>query len=304
MGMLKPGSLVARPLHTTDLTAVRRILETSAFTYARFTDAELPSLLGSRPAIGAFTVPNNPLSIMLNTSSLQAFLVTGSLVAPCAWLGGFGVTETESQRFTDYLDLLLPALERALYERGARTLYYSGSDLDADWLRPILEARGFDLVTTLRSYDKDDYAIPAWGDTTLEVRPFARADLPGVVAVENAAFADLWRYDAAGFIEVERTYPYFVVAEDEQGIAGYQFSAVDDRIGYLVRIAAHPRAERRGVGTRLLAEAVYYFERQRTRRIVLNTEDRNTRAHRLYERFGFHQVYPRGFVLGRPIAAS
>lgn len=295
--MLKRETLAVRELHTADLAAVRRVLETSEYTYYRFTPEELRRVLATRPAFGAFSIPSGPLG-RVTGGTLQAFLVVSALVPPTAWLGGFGVVWSEGARFTDYLDLLLPAIARAVSARGARTLYYSGTDLDADWLRAVLEARGFHLVTTLRSYDKSDFTIPTWGNQRVRVRPFTPADIAGVLAVENAAFDQLWRYDAEGFLEVAESYPYFVVAEDEQGIAGYQFNAVDGGTGYLVRIAVHPRAEGQQVGTRLMAEAVRYFETHHAFKIVLNTEESNHRAHRLYERFGFYLVHPRGFVLG------
>jgi ribosomal-protein-alanine N-acetyltransferase len=292
-----------RPLGRTDLDAVRHLLDTSEFTYTRIGPDEMPRVLATRPAVGAFSTPPGPLA-RITGGTLQAILLLSTLVPPCAWIGAFGVTWAASSAYAEYLDALLPEIERLATARGARTLYYSGNDLDSDWLRAPLEARGFRLFTLLRAYDKDGYAIPSWGDTTLRVRPFARADTPGVLAVEDAAFAPLWRYDADGFAEVDDTYPYFVVAEDDQGIAGYQFSIVDRRTGFLVRIAVHPRAEGRGVGTRLMAEATYYFERQRAQRILLNTEESNTRAHRLYERFGFRHVPPQGFVLARDIALA
>jgi ribosomal protein S18 acetylase RimI-like enzyme len=298
--MLRHETQAVRELVGGDVAAVRRVLETSEFTYARFAPEELPRLLATRPGLGAFSLPPGPLG-RVTGGTLQAFVVVSSLVPPCAWLGAFGVIWSEGARFTDYLDLLLPAVERAVAARGARALYYSGSDLDADWLRPLLEARSFRLMTTLRAYDKHDYHIPALGDLQVRVRPFTAADLPGLLAVEEACFDPLWRYDADGFREVEETYPYFVVAEDAQGIVGYQFNAVDGRAGYLVRIAVHPRAEGQGIGTRLMAEAVRYFAGKRVRSILLNTEEWNHRAHRLYEHFGFHLVHPRGFVLGRAI---
>jgi ribosomal-protein-alanine N-acetyltransferase len=298
--VLKRETVAVRELHSADLAAVRRVLETSEYTYYRFTSEELRGILATRPALGAFTIPSGPLG-RVTGGTLQAFLVINALVPPTAWLGGFGVVWSESARFADYLDLLLPPITRAVAGRGARTLYYSGTDVDADWLRAALEARDFQLVTTLRSYDKIGFSIPTWGNQRVRVRAVAPADLPGVVTVENAAFQQLWRYDGAGFLEVARTYPYFVVAEDEQGIVGYQFNAVDRSTGYLVRIAIHPRAEGQGVGARLMAEAVRYFETQHVLKIVLNTEETNYRAHRLYERFGFFLVYPRGFVLGRQI---
>lgn len=298
--MVKSEALGVRELGAADLGALRRLLDTSEYTYYRFTREELPRLLATRPALGVFSVPTGPLG-RVTGGTLRAFLLVSSLVPPCAWLGGFGVVWSESERYAEYLDLLLPAVERASAARGARTLYYSGSDLDGDWLRGDLEARGFRLVTTLRSYDKTDASVPAPGNQHVRVRRFGPADLPGVVAVENAAFEPLWRYDDAGFLEVNELYPYFVVAEDASGIVGYQFNAVDGDMGYLVRIAVHPRAEGQGIGTRLMAEAIHYFVSQRTRKILLNTEENNHHAHRLYERFAFHLVHPRGFVLARDI---
>jgi ribosomal-protein-alanine N-acetyltransferase len=298
--MTKSQPTNVRPLGRGDLGAVRRLLQTSDYAYGRFTPDELPLLLETRPAMGVFSVPTGPLA-RVTGGTLQAFALLNSLVPPTAWLGGFGVIWSERERYRQYLDLLLPELERRAAERGARMLYYSGTDLEANWLLDDLEARGLTLVTTLRSYDKVDLEIPAAGNAHMRVRPFAAGDLDGVLAVEQAAFEPLWRYDGPGFLEVQSLYPYFVVAEDENGIAGYQFNAVDGPTGYLVRIAVQPGAEGRGVGTRLLAEAVRYFAREHVHAILLNTEESNHRAHRLYERFGFHLVHPRGFVLGRPI---
>lgn len=299
--MLKDETLTLRDLAATDVAAVRRILEASEYTHYRFGPEELPRLLGTLPAVGAFGTPSSRLA-RVTTGSLRAFLLINWLVPPSAWLGGFGVTWSEGGSFAEYLAALLPPIARHAAARGARMLYYSGSDLDADWLSGTLETHGFRLMTLLRSYDKDDFAIPSPGNARVRVRPFTPEDAPGVVAVENLAFDQLWRHDVASFLDVAETYPYFVVAEDDQGICGYQFNAVDATTGYLVRIAIHPRVEGQGVGTRLMAEATRYFQQHRVWKIVLNTEETNTRAHALYERFGFHLVQPRGFVLGREVA--
>jgi ribosomal protein S18 acetylase RimI-like enzyme len=79
---------------------------------------------------------------------------------------------------------------------------------------------------------------------------------------------------------------------------------VESGIGFLVRIAVHPRAQGEGIGARLMADAVHYFRQHRVWKIVLNTEETNTRAHQLYEWFGFQLVEPRGFVLGLDIAGQ
>ena len=299
--MIPQETLTLRTLKKADATAIRRILGTSEYLHYRVDGDELTRVLAALPAVGAFSVPAGPLG-RVTGGTLQAFLLVNWLVPTGAWIGGFGVTWSEGLRFERYLDALLPALERACRARGAPNLYYSGGDLDSDWLREPLQARRFELVSVLRSYDKAGFAVPSTGNQEVRVRPFTRADVAGVVAVEREAFDSLWQHDAASFLDVAAHYPYFVVAEDASGIAGYQFNTLDAGLGYLVRIAVHPRVAGQGVGTRLMAEAVRYFERCGVRKILLNSEEQNTRAHALYERFGFMHVPPQGFVLGRPIA--
>lgn len=293
--------LLVRPLTAADAGAVRRILQTSEYTHSRFAPNELPRLLERLPSAGVFSTPSGRLERVTH-GSLHAFLLVNWAVPPSAWIGGFGLTWSDGGRFAEYLDLLLPQVERQAAARGATTLYYSGGDVGGDWLRGTLEQRGFTLHSLLRSYDKLDFAVPDEGNRTVRVRAFKPEDAAALAILEERCFEQLWRYDAAGFREVAETYPYFVVAEDEQSIAGYQFNAVDATTGYLVRIAVHPHAQGAGVGTRLLAEAVRYFQRHKVWRIVLNTHEDNTRAQALYERFGFQQVPPQGFVLSRPIA--
>ncbi|WIG60045.1 MAG: hypothetical protein OJF49_002793 [Ktedonobacterales bacterium] len=292
-----------RALRSADAPSVRRILDTSEYTHVRFNPEEVPTLLGTLPAFGVASAPSGRLA-RVTTGSLRAFLLLNWLVAPSAWIGGFGVTWSEGARYAEYLRALLPPLARAAAARGATHLYYSGGNAESDWLRAPLEACGFGLVTLLRSYDKDDTALPntTGANERVRVRPFTPADIEGVLAVEQQCFDQLWRHDAASFLDVAASYPYFVVAEDDQGIAGYQFNTLDATTGYLVRIAVHPRAAGQGIGARLMTEAIAYFRQERVWRILLNTEERNTRARALYERFGFHLVEPRGFVLGGAIA--
>ena len=288
--MVMDRALTVRELTASDLPAVRRLMSTSDYLYCRFGPEELPRLLARKPGVAAFSGP-----------TLQAFLLTNILAPPSAWLGGFGVIWSEGTRFERYLDLLLPAYIAAVRRANATSLYYTGGDLDSDWLKETLLARQFDLLTTLRSYDKDDYAIPSEGDQQVLVRPFQRADMNELLQVEEACFDQYWRYDAPSFLEIAETYPYFVVAVQDGRVIGYQFNTVDAGMGFLVRIAVHPSLNSRGIGARLMAQAVRFFQRERVWKIALNTEERNHHAHRLYEWFGFHLVQPQGFVLERPL---
>ena|SRR5579872_5610021 len=275
-----------RLLTIDDIKSVTRLLSTSEYIYQRFTIEELPMLLKMYPAVGLF-----------HGSTLQSFLISQTVSTPSAWIGGYGVSWTESRSYIPMLDTLLAQLAPLLLKRGTRYLYYSGNDLDNDWLRAILLARDFKLHRLLYAYDKVDYNIPSPGNTQALVRPVKSGDIPALLAIEQACFEDFWRYDTFSFEDIISTHPYFVVVEWQGKVVGYQFNALDNEYGYLVRIAVHPAASGKGIGVRLMSEAINFFKRANVLRIMLNTQEDNTHAHRLYEWFGFIRVPQVGFVL-------
>ncbi|HEX6477514.1 MAG TPA: GNAT family N-acetyltransferase [Ktedonobacteraceae bacterium] len=275
-----------RLLTVDDLSLITRLLNTSEYIYQRFTQDELPSLLKYYPTVGLF-----------NGSSLRGFLLSQTVNPPSAWLGGFGVSWTESQSFIKLLDILLEQLTRQLITRGVRYLHYSGNDLQNDWLRDVLLPRGFRPHRQLYAYDKFDFDIPTQGNQHVKLRPVETADIPALLAIEEACFEEFWRYDAISFADIAATHPYFVVAELDGKVIGYQFNALDGEFGYLVRIAVHPSLNGQGIGARLMAEAIRFFKQANVLRIMLNTQDDNTHAHRLYEWFGFVRISQVGFVL-------
>ena len=275
-----------RLLTIDDIALVMRLLSTSEYIYQRFTLDELPMLLKKYPAVGLF-----------HGNTLQSFLISQTVSAPSAWIGGFGVSWMASRSYIAMLDTLLAELAPHLIRRGARHLHYSGNDLDNDWLRAILLARDFKLHRLLYAYDKLDFSVPSPGNQQVQVRPVERGDIPALLAIEQACFEDFWRYDAFSFEDIMATHPYFVVAEWQGKVVGYQFNALDDDDGYLVRIAVHPSASGKAIGVRLMSEAITFFKQAHVLRILLNTQEDNTHAHRLYEWFGFIRVPQIGFVL-------
>ena len=273
-----------------DAPGIERLLRTSEYVYQRFLVEELPLLLKHSLSVGIF-----------HDSSMYGFLLSQTVHPPCAWIGGFGVSWTESRSYLDILDTLLAHLYSSLITHGIRYLHYSGNNSDQDWLRDILLPHGFVPYCLLYSYDKFGYSIPSRGNQEVTIRPVnlvgAQSDMGSLLAIEEACFDDLWRYDAVTFADIAATHPYFVVAELDGNVVGYQFNATDDENGYLIRIAVHPSVEGQGIGTRFMAEAIDFFEQADVSRIMLNTEEKNTHAHRLYEWFGFVRLPHMGFVL-------
>jgi [ribosomal protein S18]-alanine N-acetyltransferase len=285
-----PNASQVRLLTSNDLPLVQRLLNTSEFIYQRFTLEELPMLLKNYPAVG-----------MLNGDSISGFLLSQTVNPPSAWIGGFGVSWTASREYISLLETLLEQLTKHIIKRGVRYLYYSGNDMQEDWLRDILLGRRFTLHRLLYAYDKFDYSMPSTGNPEVQLRPVENRDIPALLAIEKACFEDFWRYDALSFEDIAATHPYFVVAELNSKVVGYQFNALEDEFGYLVRIAVHPSVSGQGVGVRLMSAAITFFQQAHGVRIMLNTQDDNTRAHRLYEWFGFVRIAQRGFVLRKAL---
>lgn len=275
-----------RVLTSADLPLLERLLRTSEYIYQRFTLEELPLVLKHYPTVGLF-----------NGGSLLSFLLSQTLNPPSAWIGGFGVTWTESRAYVKMIRTLLDYLSPILVARGVRHLYYSGSDVEQDWLRDVLLPLGFAPYRLLYAYDKFDYTVPTPGNRRVNVRPVAARDIPTLLQIEQVCFEDLWRYDAQSFRDIIQTHPYFVVAELNGRVVGYQFNALDGEFGYLVRIAVHPSVGGQQIGARLMSEAIRFFQASRSTRIMLNTQEENTYAHRLYEWFGFIRIQQKGFVL-------
>jgi [ribosomal protein S18]-alanine N-acetyltransferase len=308
-----------RKLGSDDLPLVERLLRTSEYIYQRFTLEELPALLKHYPTVGLFS-----------GDSLLSFLLSQTVNAPSAWIGGFGVSWTESRAYVKMIRTLLEYLAPLLIARRVRYLHYSGTDVEQDWLRDILLPLGFSPYRLLYAYDKFDYTVPTRGNLSVTVRPVEERDIPALLTIEQACFEDLWRYDALSFRDIAQTHPYFVVTEvptptdakellkdasqarlprapqaplsvPTGRVVGYQFNALDGEFGYLVRIAVHPSVGGQGIGARLMSEAIRFFKDARVSRIMLNTQDDNTYAHRLYEWFGFIRIQQVGFVLRKQL---
>ncbi len=279
-----------RLLSPGDLPAITHLLRTSEFAYQRFTLDELRHILRMYPSVGLF-----------RGSAMHSFLLSQTLNPPSAWIAGFGLKWSESRSYLRFWDLQMEVLAEHLVRRGIEFLHYSGNDQENDWLRGPLLERGFTPFRLLYAYDKYDYSIPSEGNQEVALRRAELRDIPTLLALEELCFEQLWRYDPPSFLDIMRTHPYFVVAELDGQVVGYQFNALDGEYGYLVRIAVHPAYSGRGIGARLMAEATRFFESVHATRIMLNTQQENTHAHRLYEWFGFVRIQQIGFILRREL---
>jgi ribosomal protein S18 acetylase RimI-like enzyme len=152
------------------------------------------------------------------------------------------------------------------------------------------------------------------------IRPARSSDVPALSELAKRtwsdAFADAVSPDGeAAELEETRSEPYFanalreetiLVAEADGALVGYvQFgdvgiSEVQVQPGDqgLQRLYVETALQRRGLGRKLLAAALQHPRLAEARRIFLQVWDRNERAVRLYESFGFEKVCTTTFTIG------
>jgi ribosomal protein S18 acetylase RimI-like enzyme len=85
------------------------------------------------------------------------------------------------------------------------------------------------------------------------------------------------------------------VAEDQDGIIGYQISTASSGGGHLARLAVHPRVQSQGIGYAIVRDLLAQFYRRGALQVTVNTQLDNLASLALYHKAGFQrtgEVYP------------
>ena len=114
-------------------------------------------------------------------------------------------------------------------------------------------------------------------------------DLDEVLAIEDAQFDDPWSRTVLRDELASPTRRYTKAAVDG-AVRGYLGLMVLDFEAHVNTIATAPGAESGGVATALLAEGMRAMVERGVHDVTLEVASRNTRAQRLYARFGFAPV--------------
>jgi ribosomal protein S18 acetylase RimI-like enzyme len=198
--------------------------------------------------------------------------------SPVAWLRAVAA---DSERL---LPALLEASLQATMAQACSALAALGAQ---NWLLTPIQRLGFrqvNRVVTLRLNRPWQFQT---GPAALRVRPATGADLPGIAAVDRAAFEPLWWYSLQMLergLDLAHCFHAVLVGSE---CVGYQFSTLRNGRGHIVRLAVHPRWQGQGIGARLLGEALTALRRAGAEEITVNTQENNWPSLKLYRTFGF-----------------
>ena len=155
------------------------------------------------------------------------------------------------------------------------------------------------------------------------IRPALSRDVPALADLATRTWSDAFgdgvsRDDEAAEFAERRSEGYFasalatktiLVAEADCVLVGYvQFGAVDIRevevrLGdqELQRLYVETASQGRGLGRRLMEAALRHPQLVQAKRIVLQVWEKNERAVRLYESFGFQRIGTTTFKVGAEV---
>ncbi|MBM3190895.1 MAG: GNAT family N-acetyltransferase [Chloroflexi bacterium] len=194
------------------------------------------------------------------------------------------LTLRERRDLEAFFEHILAPAEGRLASLGAQWLSLVGVE---DWLAAGLSPRGYACIQRVIGYHMADLTVSIQGNGEVLVRAGAEEDLAAIVAVDAAAFAPFWRVNAPILREGLGRNQRLLVAELHGDIVGYVLAHLGGRDGYVSRLAVLPALQGRGIGARLLTEALAAMARSGLRSASLNTQEDNSPSRRLYERLGF-----------------
>ncbi len=259
-------------------------------------DAQRVVLQFSESSLGNY-LPQEPFLLAEESGQIKGFLAWAVRIPQQGSLAAAGLADGVDVLF--WLDHLLPPGAAHLRQGGATALSYTGS---AAWLLDPLQERGFRLISHIVTFEKSGWSIPMAGNQDVTVRPVKPADYGALVALDASSFHPRWRNSLASLSRWRESLPYFVVATSADTVVGYCYCSIGDQShGYLIRVAVHPDWWGRGIGSRLMAEAMRFFQLAGARHITLNTQEENKQAQRLYHRFGFEKVGREATALWREL---
>jgi ribosomal-protein-alanine N-acetyltransferase len=129
--------------------------------------------------------------------------------------------------------------------------------------------------------------IAARESSGIRIRKMTEADLPEVEKTDAASFEPLWQNPLETLRRAFAQALYVTVAENENGIIGYQLSTGSNQRAHLARLAVHPKVQGKGAGRALLSDLFTYLTYAGIPRLSVNTQSDNQVSLSLYQRMGF-----------------
>jgi len=155
------------------------------------------------------------------------------------------------------------------------------------WFREVLAANGFENRQQIVLLEWQYQPWPTYEANEIHIRRMTEADLPEVEWTDAASFDPLWQNPLETLERAFAQSMFATVAENKDGIIGYQLSTGSTQRAHLARLAVHPSVQGQGAGRALLSDLFTRLAQAGVGRLSVNTQSDNQVSLSLYQRAGF-----------------
>lgn len=158
------------------------------------------------------------------------------------------------------------------------------------WFQQVLAAQGFEnhQQIVMLEWQYQPWALREADG--IRIRYMTDDDLPEVVKTDNAAFHPLW-HNSLETLQRALSQSFFAtVAENADGIIGYQLATGHGQRAHLARLAVHPAVQGHGIGQVLLSDLLGRLTSNGVMRLSVNTQSDNSTSLHLYGKMGFKRT--------------
>lgn len=155
------------------------------------------------------------------------------------------------------------------------------------WFQDVLAASEFENRQQIVMLEWRYQLWTAREASGIRIRKMTEADLPAVEKADAASFDPLWQNPLGTLERAFAQALYATVAENENGVIGYQLSTGGGQRAHLARLAVHPAVQGKGAGRALLSDLFTYLTYAGISRLSVNTQSDNQVSLNLYQRMGF-----------------
>jgi ribosomal protein S18 acetylase RimI-like enzyme len=155
------------------------------------------------------------------------------------------------------------------------------------WFEPVLAHSGFE---TRQGIVMLEWRYQPWirkEADGVQIRKMIEADLPSVEKIDLTAFGALWHNPMDTLRAAFSQALFASVAEDDQGIIGYQITTGGGQRAHLARLAVEPDGQGRGIGRFLVGDLLTRLVNHGIGKLSVNTQSDNYSSLALYESMGF-----------------
>ena len=155
------------------------------------------------------------------------------------------------------------------------------------WFQNLLAANGFENRQQIVLLEWRYQPTAVRETPGIRIRKMTEVDLAEVEKTDAASFDPLWQNPLETLRRAYAQALYATVAENENGIIGYQISTGGGQRAHLARLAVHPVVQGKGAGRALLNDLFGFLTHMGISRLSVNTQSDNQASLNLYQRMGF-----------------